>query len=186
MSYLNVVNQPNREYFYFAELPDYTNQIPLDNSRTIGLTDQTVKDAMDRLQASVLQPSYKQPDYIQQYQTLQERPQKLHDFYNLSGTPHHASVGDTIRLGDPDLLSQRFASYRDWNIGNDVCKYRQIDGKYLFDTYGRQVDNPNTIKVDNCPGYDPEIAMTRDQNVNRIEFRDIDQYQINKPIGLMM
>jgi hypothetical protein len=106
------------------------------------------------------------------------------DIYNLYNEPNFSPIGDTPTINDPLRVAEKLASDRDWETGKDFCKNRRT--KFgLFDIYGRQA-NQNSVHWSDCAGDDPNVAMERDQRIQRMEFDSYAPYQVSIPRGLLM
>jgi hypothetical protein len=106
------------------------------------------------------------------------------DIYNLYNEPNFSPIGDTPTINDPLRVAEKLSSDRDLATGKDFCKNRRT--KYgLFDIYGRQA-NANSVHWADCAGDDPNIAMERDQRIQRMEFDSYAPYQVSIPRGLLM
>ena len=115
-------------------------------------------------------------------------PNHTQEYFSIS--TNGVELSDVIRNMEPVVnpagLANLGATTRELNQGHEFCKNRYIDGKYFFDTYGRQV-NQETVKYGTCPGDNPTIAMMRDQNIQRQQFPIVGQYSLNNvPYGLKM
>jgi hypothetical protein len=106
------------------------------------------------------------------------------DIYNLYNAPNFSPIGDTPTINDPLRVAEKLSSDRDLSTGKDFCKNRRT--KFgLFDNYGRQA-NQNSVHWSDCAGDDPNVAMERDQRIQRMEFDSYAPYQVSIPRGLLM
>lgn len=82
-------------------------------------------------------------------------------------------------VSSPLQLQEILASKREKAMGGEACKKRNPN----FDKWSRPADI-NSIDYYICPGDNPSIAISRENNVTRLAYQDYPVYPSDIPLGL--
>jgi hypothetical protein len=115
-----------------------------------------------------------QPSHQQEYYTLGSVNIELNELLRNTGVQEP--------VVNPQGIALLGAGNRELNMGHQFCNNRAA-----YDVYGREVSNFDTIKYATCPGFNPEVAIMRDQMVQRPAWDQLSYYSLNNvPYGLKM
>ncbi len=121
------------------------------------------------------------PNYVTAYNLAQNQDDK-NLILQISSGNAYLSDKDKESLWtvtNPQKVSEILSSAREKAMGGEACKYRKTN----YDKWSRPADI-NSIDYYVCPGDDPSIALTRENNVSRLAYPNNLVYQTNTPYGL--
>jgi hypothetical protein len=82
-------------------------------------------------------------------------------------------------VSNPLQLQEMLSSKREKALGGEACKQRNPN----FDKWSRPA-NINSINYFICPGDNPSVAISRENNVTRLAYPDYPVYPTDIPLGL--
>ena len=121
------------------------------------------------------------PNYVNAYSLAQNQDDK-NLILKISRGGVYLSDKDKASLWtvtNPQKVSEILSSAREKTMGGEACK----NIKTNYDKWGRPSDI-NSLDYYVCPGDDPSISLTRENNVTRLAYPNNLVYETNVPYGL--